>query len=658
MKTLLEAGAVLKDRYIITETLGRGGWGVVYKANDRSLKSKSWAIKEMFDLFSDEQEQKEAQEQFKTEAEILSQLEHPYLTRVLDFFYENNKYYFVMDYVEGKTFSKIVQETNGFLNESDVIEWSLQICDVLSYIHSRNPPVIFRDLTPANIMINKENKIKLIDFGLAKLYNAFKATRAIIKTGSPGFCPPEQYGFGTTDARSDIYSFGATVYCLITSTIPKESIYIFNNSSELVPPLKINPAISKELQRIILKSMEVESKNRYKNVEEMKQDFIYLKENLWAKNKIISCSSCSEKNSLEVNNCSRCKKVLDEEREIFFKRSDWPMFRSSPDRAGFFAERLSPCEKWIFTAEDKVHSSPAVTEEQVFIGSCDGNFYSLDKDTGRTIWKFSTEGKIFSSPSVVQTGVYFGSSDGYMYGLDKKTGGKIWEFKTKAFVKSSPAIYEDLILFGSGDSCFYCLDLEKGVKKWDFKSEDRITSSPSVSEGRIFFASSDCNLYALDCNRGELIWKTQLENNILSSPSLFGNSLFIGAGETIYAVDINKGRIIWQFKTCDHITTCPCTGYGRVYTGSCDGNLYALDIDTGKCIWKFFTGDKIVSSPALGFGTVYFGSCDCNIYAIDARRGVKKWNYYLGDEIYSSPSVIGRTLYVGCNNRNVYALEF
>jgi len=677
MIDLLTADTVLKDRYVIVKILGRGGWGVVYLASDMRLKSKFWAVKEMFALrsdghgglclngitlpegYTDEEEkfEKEALEQFKTEAEILSSLEHPYLTRVLDWFYENNRYYFVMDYVEGKTFFQLVKESKGFLHESDVIDWALQVCDVLFYIHSRNPPVIFRDLTPANIMVNKENKIKLIDFGLAKLYNAFKATRAIIKTGSPGFCPPEQYGFGPTDARSDIYSFGATVYYLITSAIPKESIYIFNNSSELVPPSKINPAISKELQRIILRAMDVKSAGRYGNVEEMKQDLMYLKENLWAKHKVIICSSCSEKNSLEVNNCNKCEKTLDKEKDLFYS-SGWPVFCSSPDRTGIFSERLSPSEKWVFTAGDKIHASPAVTEEHVFIGSCDGRFYCIDKDTGNNIWKFSTEGKIFSSPSVINNMVYFGSSDGSMYGLDKKTGEKIWSFKTKAFVKSSPAIYQDLIYFGSGDACFYCLDLEKGLKKWDFKCEDRITSTPSVWEGKIFFATSDGVLYSLDCNTGELIWKIRPGNDILSSPCLFGSALFIGAGEIIYGVDINDGNILWQFKTGDHITTCPCTGYGRVYTGSYDGNLYALDMDTGKCIWKFFTGDKIVSSPALGFGTVYFGSCDCNVYALDARTGIKKWSYYLEEEIYSSPSVIERTLYVGCNNGNLYALEF
>ncbi|MEQ8169499.1 MAG: serine/threonine-protein kinase [Candidatus Eremiobacterota bacterium] len=678
MIDLLKADTILKDRYVIVKVLGRGGWGVVYLARDLRLNSKFWAVKEMFALCSDgrggfclnespipersadedEQFEKEVLEQFKTEAEILSSLEHPYLTRVLDWFYENNRYYFVMDYVEGKTFFQLVKESKGFLHEADVIDWALQVCDVLFYIHSRNPPVIFRDLTPANIMVNKENKIKLIDFGLAKLYNAFKATRAIIKTGSPGFCPPEQYGFGPTDGRSDIYSFGATLYYLITSKIPKESIYIYNNSSELVPPVEINPSISKELQRIILRAMNVESSNRYGHVEEMKQDLIYLKENLWAKHKVISCSACSEKNSLEVNNCTGCKKILDEEKALFFYRPGWTMFCSSPDRTGSFPEQLSPVEKWVFITGDKIHSSPAVTEKEVFVGSCDGNLYSIDRDTGTEIWRFSAEGKIFSSPSVIHNMVYFGSSDGSVYGLDIKTGEKIWNFKTKAIVKSSPAIYENSIFFGSGDSCFYCLDLEKGVKRWYFKSEDRINSTPSITEGRIFFASSDRNLYCLDCNTGELIWKTQLENYILSSPALYGNTLFIGAGEIVYGIDVTEGNVIWQFRTGDHITTCPCTGYGRVYIGSYDGNLYALDMDRGKCIWKFFTDDKIVSSPALDFGTVYFGSCDCNIYALDARTGIRRWSYYLGEEIYSSPSVIERTLYIGCNNGNLYALKF
>lgn len=263
MSEALSTGTVLSDRYEIKRILGQGGMGAVYLASDRRLQVKLWAIKEMIINAHDTGESLEIEKLFTDEAHILAALDHPNLPRVSDFFSEGNRKYLVMEYIEGDTLEKHVISSNDFLPVEKIIDYSLQIADVLDYLHGRKPnPIIFRDLKPANIMLTDSDRIKLIDFGIARLFVSGKDKDTII-LGTPGYAPPEQYGKSQTDERSDIFSFGATLYFLMTREDPGKSPFHF-------PPLrKFNPKIPQELETIVLKAVSIAPESRFTSMKEI-----------------------------------------------------------------------------------------------------------------------------------------------------------------------------------------------------------------------------------------------------------------------------------------------------------------------------------------------------------------------------------------------------
>lgn len=270
-------GTVVNGRYLINKTVGHGGMGAVYLATHINLGTE-WAIKQLIDLFgsdADSQDEKiRAIEQFNIEAKMLARLDHINLPKVIDFFEDMESYFLVMEFIKGKTLGEIERENTGFLPVEKILSWSLQICNVLDYLHNQKPhPIIFRDLKPDNIMLTDDNTIKLIDFGIAKIFNPSSQTGTIIRgTGTLSFCPPEQYGTSGTDPRSDIYSLGATIYMLLTKQKCPMSIDRLINKAPLPSMKKSNPDVTSILEQCILRSMELDKENRYQTVLDMKKD--------------------------------------------------------------------------------------------------------------------------------------------------------------------------------------------------------------------------------------------------------------------------------------------------------------------------------------------------------------------------------------------------
>jgi serine/threonine-protein kinase len=265
MTGLLTPNTFLQARYVITRKLGQGGMGAVYQAQDARLQGKLWAIKEMSDAqLTDPAERANAIASFRREAQLLATLDHTNLPKVADFFEEGGKQYLVMDFVEGQTLEQIVAATPGFLPEPTVLAWIEQLCDVLEYLHARQPPIVFRDLKPANIMLMREGKIKLIDFGIARFFKAGK-TKDTAQYGTMGYAAPEQFGTGQTDARSDIYSLGVVLHYLLTKFDP--ALTPFN----LPPVCNINPLISAQTDAVIVRATRSASVERFQWTREFKQ---------------------------------------------------------------------------------------------------------------------------------------------------------------------------------------------------------------------------------------------------------------------------------------------------------------------------------------------------------------------------------------------------
>ncbi len=263
----LERGAILYKRYRILEILGEGGMGAVYKAVDENL-GVTVAVKE--NLFTTE----EYTRQFQIEASILASLRHPNLPRVTDHFVVDNEgQYLVMDFIEGEDLRDRMDRV-GALSEREVIAIGVAMCDALTYLHTRRPPVLHRDMKPGNVKIAPTGQVFLVDFGLAKIVQGSQITVTGARAMTPGYSPPEQYGTARTDARSDIYSLGATLYSAITGVLPEDGLARAMNQVDLTPVRKRNPKVSRRLAGTIEKSLSVQPDDRYQTAEEFKKALI------------------------------------------------------------------------------------------------------------------------------------------------------------------------------------------------------------------------------------------------------------------------------------------------------------------------------------------------------------------------------------------------
>lgn len=260
----LERGTLLHKRYRIVEILGQGGMGSVYRALDENLGVEV-AVKE--NLFTTD----EYARQFRLEAVILANLRHPNLPRVTDHFVIGEQgQYLIMDYIEGEDLRQRM-ERQGVINEEEAILIGAAMCDALEYLHTRKPSIIHRDVKPGNVKITPDGRIYLVDFGLAKIVKGSQATTTGARAMTPGYSPPEQYGTARTDARTDIYSLGATLYAALTGVIPEDGLARAMDNVDLTPIRKRNPRVSRRLAAAIEKAMAVRPENRFQSAAEFKE---------------------------------------------------------------------------------------------------------------------------------------------------------------------------------------------------------------------------------------------------------------------------------------------------------------------------------------------------------------------------------------------------
>lgn len=266
---MLEIGSLVDGKYKILSKIGHGGMSIVYMAINEKA-NKTWAIKEV---------RKDGKMDFNTvrqglmaEIETLKKLKHPNLPSIVDVIEDEDSFIIVMDYIEGRSLDKIIEES-GAQRESDVVEWAKQLCDVFGYLHSRTPAIIYRDMKPANVMLKPDGNIMVIDFGTAKNYEIELGETTGI--GTIGYAAPEQYigsGLGRSDARTDIYCLGITLYHLLTNIDPCKNL--INDKSIR----KINPALSHGLDAIIQKCTQYQPQDRYQTCAELMYDLENYKE--------------------------------------------------------------------------------------------------------------------------------------------------------------------------------------------------------------------------------------------------------------------------------------------------------------------------------------------------------------------------------------------
>lgn len=260
----LDPGSVLNARYELVRRIGGGGMGAVYLAKDRNLGDAPRAVKEMVEAHLDPAMHEKAIGDFKRESLLLTSLEHPSIPTIYDYFYDEGlgRFYLVMKFISGGDLaSRLRNAPGGRIDEKTATDWGMQAADVLQYLHSRPKPIIYRDLKPANLMIDgNSGRIMLIDFGIARWVK--QEEKGVTAVGTMGYAPPELFG-GRVEPRSDVYSLGATMFHLLTGSDPQDNPLLIFDFAKNPRPRQITPSISTEMEQILMRSVEYKPEDRF-----------------------------------------------------------------------------------------------------------------------------------------------------------------------------------------------------------------------------------------------------------------------------------------------------------------------------------------------------------------------------------------------------------
>jgi len=267
----LDPGTVLYSRYEITRRIGGGGMGAVYLAKDRNLGDQPRAVKEMIQSNIDESQHEKAINDFKRESMLLASLEHSSIPTIYDYFYDDEaaRFYLVMKYISGGDFlARLRNAPGGRIDEKTVTDWACQVADVLEYLHRRPTPIIYRDLKPANLMIDgASGRVMLIDFGIARWVTTQE--KGVTAVGTMGYAPPELFS-GKVEPRSDIYSLGATMFHLLTGTDPQDNPLLIFDFNKNPRPRQIAPSLSNEMEAILMRTVGYKPEDRFRSAAELR----------------------------------------------------------------------------------------------------------------------------------------------------------------------------------------------------------------------------------------------------------------------------------------------------------------------------------------------------------------------------------------------------
>ncbi len=267
----LDPESVLNNRYEIVRRIGGGGMGAVYLCKDRNLGDAPRAVKEMVEAHLDPAQHEKAIGDFKRESLLLTSLEHPSIPTIYDYFYDDalGRFYLVMKFIAGGDLaSRLRSAPGGKVDEKTVADWGMQTADVLHYLHTRPKPIIYRDLKPANLMIDgNTGRVMLIDFGIARWVK--QEEKGVTAVGTMGYAPPELFG-GRVEPRSDVYSLGATLFHLLTGSDPQDNPLLIFDFQKNPQPRQIAPSISSEMEQILMRSVEYKPEDRFASAGQMR----------------------------------------------------------------------------------------------------------------------------------------------------------------------------------------------------------------------------------------------------------------------------------------------------------------------------------------------------------------------------------------------------
>jgi eukaryotic-like serine/threonine-protein kinase len=627
----LKPNQILHTRYKIMGVLGGGGMGTVYQARDLNFPDvrKLVAIKEMQLLSNDAAVRANSLKNFRREANILATLSHPAIPKIFDFFDINDRAYLVMEYINGGDLEVILSKTKELPIEK-IMEWAIELCDVLEYLHRHEPePIIFRDMKPPNVMIDSLGKVRLIDFGIAKTFTAGVKHTMI---GTEGYSAPEQYK-GDVTPLSDIYSLGATLHHILTRRDPRlEPPFSFHER----PIANYNPKVPDGMIAIVERALQFNPAERYQSCAEMKTalEAVRYRPMLAVGGTAVGATAAGA------------------------HRNGAAMQPTMSFEEAAASGEIQP--RWVFKTEDEIRTTPVAFSDLVLTGSYDTNMWAIRLEDGKLGWKYPTQGGIASSPVIDEPNraVVFGSEDYRLHSLDARGGRINWTFNTKDRIRGTPRVEHNHVFVGSDDGKLYALTAVNGRKIWEFDLLAPVRSRPFVTNELIIVGCESGELVAVSLS-GQRKWGYRSKKGFISAPVVEPkeNVCFIGGQDGyLYALDANTGYNVWRFRTTGPIFGSPVYRGNYVYIGSADGNMYAVNIQSGKERWKFKTDKPIIGGAVAHQGALFFGGTDDTFYCLDAETGKERWRFKTNGAIVASPTVAGDLIVFGSLDHTLYAL--
>ncbi len=693
----LPPGTLLAGRYQIEELVATGGMGAVYRARDRRFRAvvRRCAVKEMFDAIPDPQVRRRAVEHFEREANLLASLNHRAIPKVFDYFTESERHYLVYEFVEGQDLAQVLYQRSRPLPPEKVTDWAIQLTHVLEALHRNEPPIIFRDMKPSNVMLTPPGEIVLVDFGIAK---HFQPAHRGTMIGTEGYAPPEQYE-GQANPGVDVYALGATMHQLLTNTDPQEYRPF---SFDQRPIRQYNPAVSSELDGIVMSALSYNAEERWASMQELRRALETSQGRASGSSTRDSGRPYTPKPTGPVQGNKRSSRKGTGLFEQYMQgRSGGddtspipappppqatptapPVQASNPGTVSIsdvppslppamlhkpdhtldlqkeFEGEAGIVPRWTFATEDEVRSTPALDDDALYIGSYDTNLYCIARQSGDFVWKYATGGGIPGTPTLWKNLVLVGSEDHYLYALSRETGFMEWSSATGGRIRSSPHVAHDHVIVGSDDGQLYAYNAVRGTLMWKYNAGAPVRSTPITDEEMVFVGAEDGSVHGIDLLMGDGRWRIHAGGPVLSSPVLGSERLIFGSMDRqVYGADPHSGWVVWRVRLSDRVYSSPCVRDGRVYICAVDGMVYCLDAEWGKEIWKMSINTSVTSSPVVDEAErLFVGGANGVLHCIDARRGKPLWQFKTGGPIPGSPRTRDGLVYFGSMDHRVYAL--
>ena len=582
--------------------------GIVYRARDTNFKAIRFVgVKEMISQVADPLVRKNIYQIFDREANILATLRHPSIPHIYNYFTVDDRAYLILEFINGKDLDQILAEASTFVPEEQILGWIIELCDVIEYLHAHKPePIIFRDIKPTNIMINTQNHVMLVDFGIAKLFQSGQKNTMV---GTQGYSPPDQYR-GEATPQVDVYAMGATLHHLLTLRDPRlEAPFSFDER----PISEINKNVSPELIAIVEKALQYDPADRFQTITELKDSLITAGRKTGTLTNItFPTSSIAHSSGIKPLWTFKCEDEL----------RGTPLYHEGNLYVGSYDNNLYALDAsngdflWKYAADGGIPGKPIIFENNIYFGSEDKRLHVISAKSGKVVWTYFTDGPVRSSPRLAQGHVFFGSDDAHLHAVNLNNGRVAWKAETSSAVRSTPYVSDDRVYYGSEQGDFYCVNFS-GEIKWRFRAKRAITSSPIVYNDAVYFTSLDGILYSLDANSGWVIWRFRMGKGSISTPYIVDDKIFFGSADNvIYCIDSKSAKEVWRYNTDHQVTGSPIVFKDSVYCGSVDGHLYCLEYLSGRVRWQFMTEAPITGSPVAHDDIIYFGSTDKNVYAL------------------------------------------